>query len=727
MKAFRILGLTVLGIVLLLAAVIAIATLVIDPNTYKPQIERAVESSTRLEIDLAGDIDWSIIPLGLSLSQVSADLDGQPFARLDNLVAQVDFWSLLRFEPAVNEFVLEGMAANLTRNEAGQGNWERIMPEQDASQAEAEQAPEEAPAEPAADGEAEPLKFEVQRVRISDAQLRYRDEATGRDLTLDQVNLAAQNITLGTSFPLDLSFHFATNQPALDVNGSISAAIEASEDLKRFAVNDLNSNFDIAGEPLGDETVSASFSGDLGANLEEETATLEGFRAQLINLVLNAELNIKGFGASPQLRGNLAIEPFSARELLDNLGQPPIDTQDPGVLDNIALETNIGGPAGQIELTDFLLTLDDTRFEGNLEYALANGAIGVDLQGDRLDLDRYLPPASETDDAPAEETAGTESAPESDLLPLDALRGLIFDIRLGLTELIATKLKINEIEVAATGKSGLIKVDPIKGELYDGDFLVTAELDARQDNPRWQISQRLNNVQTLPLLTDLAELETISGKVNLQADVTTQGNRITSLREQAQGNASFNIAEGAFETVNLKAYACQGIALAHGETINTSQWPERTAFEAMNGEVQINGNVLNNNNLTAKLGGLDLSGEGTVNLAEMLLDYELGLRIVGAIHEDNACRVNERIQNLSIPLECRGSLEDPAELCSFDGSRFRDQLKDMAAAEAKRKAGKEVDRAVDKQLDKLLGEDEEGEETDGTRKQIKDAVRGLFN
>lgn len=225
---------------------------------------------------------------------------------------------------------------------------------------------------------------------------------------------------------------------------------------------------------------------------------------------------------------------------------------------------------------------------------------------------------------------------------------------------------------------------------------------------------------------DLAELDMLSGKINLQADVKTQGNRISVLREKAQGNASFNIAEGAFETVNMTAYACQGIALANGETINTQQWPQSTRFEDMRGAFQINGNMLNNNDLTAELSGMNLNGQGTIDLAEMLLDYELGLRIVGAIHEDNACRVNERITNIVIPLECRGSLDEPEGLCSFDGSRFRDVLKDMAQAEAKRKAGEKVDEAVDKQLNKLLGDDEEGE-TDGARKQLKDAVKGLFN
>lgn len=733
MKVFRILGLTLLGIVALLFALVVIATLVIDPNNYKPQIERAVEDATRLDLNLGGDIDWSLFPLGLTLNDVNADLDGELLARLDNLTAQVDLWSLLRFEPRVDTFILEGMTANLVRNEQGEGNWERIMresPDQPTDPAAAE-TPEGESGEPS-----QPLQFEIDEVRIADAELRLTDQASGQELVLDRVNLVSENISLGTTFPFELDFHLATSQPPLDVEGSVTAAVNFSEDLKRFVIKDLESQYQIAGEPVGGKTVEAALSGDIELDLAAETASLADLRAQIANLVLRSDVNIKGFGDTPQINGNLAIEPFSARELLATLGQPAIETQDPDALQQIGLETDIAGPAGQLELNNLILTLDQTQFKGTGRYGFADSAIKLNLQGNKLNLDRYLPPPSENEDAPAAadaqgdartasvaEDAENAETPETDLLPLETLRGLVFDVRVGLDELIAKNLTISDVEVRSAGQNGLITVDPVKAQLYGGDALLTARLDARSDTPKWQISQRLNNIETLPLLKDLAELELVSGKINLRADVTTAGNRVTSLRENADGNASFTMADGAFESVNLTSYACQGIALANGETIDTSTWPARTKFEDLSAVMQIDGNVLDNNNLSAALGGLDLDGEGTVDLARMMLDYELGLRVVGAVHENNACRVNERIMNIAIPLECRGSLEDPGSLCSFDGSRFRDALKDVAKADVQRKANKEIDRAVDKQLDKVLG----GEEDSGTRKQIKDAVKGLFN
>jgi AsmA protein len=236
----------------------------------------------------------------------------------------------------------------------------------------------------------------------------------------------------------------------------------------------------------------------------------------------------------------------------------------------------------------------------------------------------------------------------------------------------------------------------------------------------------VTSVKTLPLLTDLAEVDMLSGAANLKVAVDTNGNRVSTLRNNAKGEISFNLAEGMLRNMNLTRMACQGIALANQETLGTTDWGTHTPFNDMRGTLKIDGNTLNNTDLVAALAGMRLEGDGTVDLEQSQLDYELGLRIVGEIHRDNACRVTEYVQNVVIPVECRGNfVENPAGLCSFDGSRFRDTLKDIAANAARARVREETDRAKQRaeerareEIDKRLGEDGE---------RVRDAVRGLFN
>lgn len=127
MKAVRYLLIAIVAIVMLAVLAVAIAMAVIDPNDYKPQIEQAVERQTRLDLQLEGDIGWSLLPLGLELNDVNATLEGQRFVALRQLIAQVDLWSLITLSPRVHTFVLDGLEANLEVNAQGEGNWTRIM------------------------------------------------------------------------------------------------------------------------------------------------------------------------------------------------------------------------------------------------------------------------------------------------------------------------------------------------------------------------------------------------------------------------------------------------------------------------------------------------------------------------------------------------------------------------------------------------------------------------
>ncbi|MEP5982181.1 MAG: AsmA family protein, partial [Marinobacter alexandrii] len=494
MKAVRYLLIAIVAVILLVVVAIAIAMAVINPNDYKPQIEQAVEKQTNLDLVLEGDIGWSFIPLGLELNNVQANLEGDRFVALEQLVAQIDFWSLIAMAPQVDTFVLSGLDANLEVNEQGQGNWTRIMPEPaEGEQPKKDQAEEQAPADTTAqEGSGEPLNFNVSNVEISNAQVHYTDKSTGQAVTLENFTVTASEITLGSEFPLDISFRIETAKPKFEVDGSISARLAANEALNEFAVSGLSAVFDMNGEPFGGQSVTAELAGSARANLENETATLSGFTASLANLSMTTDLEVKGFGDKPALNGKLNIDEFSLKELLSNLGQPAVETSDPEVLEALAFSTNIGGPAGKVELSDLTLKLDDTTFNGSGSYNLANTGVVFRLQGDKLNADRYLPPKAEGEEEAAQEngdsasgqqTAAAQDAPESDLLPLDTLRTLLLDIDFGLAELIVSNLTIKEITASTTAEKGLIKVDEFSGKLYEGGFDAQVTLDARSNNP----------------------------------------------------------------------------------------------------------------------------------------------------------------------------------------------------------------------------------------------------
>ncbi|MDX1587885.1 MAG: AsmA family protein [Oleiphilaceae bacterium] len=722
MKVVRYALYALLGLIILLAAAVVVAVVVIDPNDYKSHIEEAVAENTNLELELAGELSWSLFPLGIEVNTVRTRLEGEHLASVEQLLARVDLFSLIRLSPSVHTFVLDGLDAHLVMDEEGQGNWERIMPETAGEEPATEEAATEPEPVQVGDADSSPLTFNISEVRIGDARVRFQDLKSGQDVTLEDFTLTASDIALGQDFPLALTFAVALKDPAFDLAGDIAMSINASQDLQQFTISDLESRYEMSGEPFGDKTVIAGLNGGLSANLADETASIRDLEATLENLRVTTSLEVQGFSNSPDLNGRFDLHEFSLRELLSRLGMPEIESEDMDTLKAISVGSDIRSDQGTVRLSDLKLRLDDTRFNGQFGYGLENGAIDLDLQGDTLNLDRYLPPTPEegeevatSEESPGEPTEGAGG--DAELLPLETLRTLIFNARLGLDSLLASNLSISNIEVKANGRDGQLALEHARGELYEGRFNVGATLDARSDNPRWNIKQELKGVQTLPLLSDLAEIELLSGNVNMNADVSTRGNTMNRLIGESSGKANFDIQEGAFEGFNMTQMACRGIAMAHGESLASNDWPKRTPFNDMSGRILIDKGVLNNESLTAELAGLRLEGDGTVNAATLDLAYRLGLRVVGEVHRDNACRVNERIQQVVIPVRCDGNLkDDPAGLCRFDSSRFTDVLKQMGKAEIDRKR----QELKQKSQEKL---DAEKEKLDQERKKREEEAR----
>lgn len=730
MKAVRYVLLTIVGLIVLAVVAVSVAIFVIDPNTYKPQIERVVEQKTNLNLDLAGDIGWSIFPLGLELNEVEATLDDERFVALRKLVARVDFWSLVSMSPRVHTFVLDGLDARLTVAEDGTGNWTRILPEGETPTAD-EAASEAAEEQTGEDGQpaSDVLAFAVEEIRITDASVQYEDQATGQSVVLQDFRLLASQIALGSEFPMEVGFLVNNSQPDVDVNGDISMRLTASEALNQFSVSGLDAKFGLSGAPFGDRTLQARITGSAAANTENETASLDEIRATLANLEITTNLDVEGFGAQPKVSGDLNVSEFSLRELIQTLGMEEIETTDSEVLNRLSLSTNLSGPAGVAELSDLKMILDDTTFTGGARYNIETGALSLQLDGDALNADRYLPPPAEEGEG-GQTSSGNGTAPagsESDLLPLETLRGLDLDIDLGLGELIISNLTITDINTSIDATGGELSLSDFSGKLYDGAFQSNIDIDARSDDPAWRLRAQVSDVETQPLLQDLAEMDMLAGAANINIDASTRGNRISILRESADGEVTFNLAEGEFTRMNLTRMACRGIALVNQEELTATDWDETTPFNDMEGTLAINGNTLDNTDLVAALAGMRLEGEGTVNMAASEIDYEAGLRIVGEIHRDEACRVTEYVEDVVIPVECRGNFtEDPAGLCSFDGSRFRDTLKDIAANAAREKVREETGRAREKAEEKAREEIDKRLEGEGGDK-VKDALRGLFN
>ena len=86
-----------LGLLALVVLGLFIASLVIDANRFKPEIESAA-ASAGIELAVNGDIDWQLLPLGIALSQVDFTMSDKSMAgNADKLAISVNFKTLVSF------------------------------------------------------------------------------------------------------------------------------------------------------------------------------------------------------------------------------------------------------------------------------------------------------------------------------------------------------------------------------------------------------------------------------------------------------------------------------------------------------------------------------------------------------------------------------------------------------------------------------------------------------
>ena len=124
MKAIgKILGLAILGLLLIIVALGFALTHLFDPNDYKDEIRDLARSKAGLELDIRGDIGWSLFPwLGLELHDTtlaSASTPQQPLADLRMLGLSVRVMPLLRREVQMSDITPDGLNLALPRDENG--------------------------------------------------------------------------------------------------------------------------------------------------------------------------------------------------------------------------------------------------------------------------------------------------------------------------------------------------------------------------------------------------------------------------------------------------------------------------------------------------------------------------------------------------------------------------------------------------------------------------------
>jgi len=684
-RMLKVIGIVVGAFVLLVVIALVAVGLLVDPNDYKDEITSAVNDATGRTLTLEGDLELNLFPrLGIALGGAEfGNAEGfgdQPFARFDSAELRIGLIPLLSRRIEIDRAMLSGLRLNLARNAQGETNWADL-----GGNATADTADQASDAEPADEGG--DLDISVDAVDIIDAEVTWRDASTNQDWTLSDFNLRASEFDAGRSFPLAISFGLDGAEVNVAVEAEMSALLDLAEN--QYRLDDLS--VDLAGEgsgwPGGSGDARLEFA-SFSADLTEQSLELEELVLEMLGVSVRGNLDGQDFMDGLSLVGRIEVDEFDPRGLM-SIFDAEIETADSNVLGRASANAEFYYDESSMGARQLVLSLDDSTLTGTV--GLRGERFEFDLTVDEVNIDRYLPPAGEGDDA---SSADAGSVDEIDL-PLDRLRNFSANGNLALNETQFLGLTLTDANFSLVADNGRMTLTPA-GALYGGTIEGEIGIEVQGDEARFSLRQALANVDMASMGRDYLNTEALVGTGSVNLDLTSVGANVGDIKRGLDGTAMISVADGALQGVDMWHQMMRLRSGITGPEVAPLEGDARTVFERIAVGGVVEDAVMTTDEFVATMPFASLTGAGTIDLltTELSLDASAGLVDGPTLQEDP---VLADYAGSQIPLRITGTLDSPVVLPDVGA-----MLSQAVQAAVREEVDEAVDEAVEEVQDRVL-------------------------
>jgi len=719
MKFLKRLIIGILGLVVVLFVVLAVFISTLDLNAYKEEIQQAIKDQTGRDLIINGELEASFFPwIGISIGELAlsnaAGFGDKPFARMDGAQVKIEVIPLLRRQINVDSVRLDGLNLDLQRDAKGHTNWDDLT-QASASTTTTTDKDQTTEVEGGAPAIA---ALAVGGISISNANISWLDVQGATDLKMSNFNFETGSIELGKPFSLDIGFDVKSNSLALESRVDTEGDITLDLENQKYSLSSFKIQASASGEGVPIKNAALMLGGDITADLGAQQLDIEKLVFESLGIALEGAVKITNLDADPQIVASLSSsDDFSLLALFEKLEIEAPVTADDSVMQAVSLQMQVKANAKQAELSDLTIKLDETTFKGHAEVLDLAGdlpPIRFSFNVDAIDVDRYLPPpppegAVATAEKPAEgaapEVASAEDIPIE--LPLELIRKLDIEGEFSVDSFIISHLVTKNILIPLKAKAGVITLDGIAAELYEGNILSTVSLNAQKDTPVYSVKMALPGIQAEPLLKDLLQDDApLSGKGSFDLDIKTTGNSVNALTSALNGRYGLVFADGAVNGVNIGYQLRRAQAKIKGQSFDGEAADyERTDFSALTMTGKFVNGVLNSDDLDLRAPGLRIEGAGIVDLPKTYVDYKLKT-LLGGTSEGQGGRDKSDLTGLRISLPIRGTFDElSADFTSVIIQAMKDDLKNRIN-EAKDKAKAKLNAEKAKAKAKLKAEEE---------------------
>ena len=449
-------------------------------------------------------------------------------------------------------------------------------------------------------------------------------------------------------------------QPLLaDVIASLSIEADVAGTSEEVSLAPFSLKAGVGGPLLGtaQEMLELSAARAVG-NLDSERVKVEGLSLTGLGLALSGDIEVTDLLETPKASGQISLPAFDLRALTERLKIALPEMADNTTLKKVGLSTRFAATDKSLDLDALTLTLDESSLTGELEVVdFASQDTRFDLALDRIDLDRYMPPAPATGDAQksaAPATPETAAAAAAEL-PVEMLRALKVSGDLKAGELKASNISLTNLELALRARDGLIRIDPVSANLYEGRYSGKVTLDATGDVPALAIKSKIGDVQVRPLLSDLANQRMLGGTASVDVDLTAVGAAVPDLEKTLNGTVKMAVTEGTIRGLTAFAKFGQRIGsvtdlVGKDSAQATGEEKKELYFTGLSATAVAKDGVITNDDLTLEAPLLRATGSGTLaNLPAKTLDYATEVTVVATLSGEGGTSLSD-LTGLPVPV-----------------------------------------------------------------------------
>lgn len=663
--------------------------LLITPNDFKPQITKLVKDQTGRSIDIPGDIKLHIsssletsfslgeIHLASNASFPESELLTSKYAELE-----ISLLPLIKDKALkVGTLSLQGVSINLIKDASGKTNWSSSVSKNDA--------PKEKTAEPSKT-ENGLQGLSIDSIKITDSKIRFVDKTKGISASITDFSFTTGHLTMGSTFPLETAFNATltrAGQPPLSGSVQLKTTLGVAPGFSNFTADDLTINATLTGDQVPGKSKELSLGFNTSVDLQQEELILKNLHAALDMTTLTGELQLHNF-SQPKTEGKLAVDITSLKQQLNSLDIALPNSRDDDVLDNFSASLEFEADPKAFTGKNINLVLDQTKLMATTSITnFAAPEITFTGQADTLDLDRYLPVKNQPKES-GSEIPETVSANKKTPLPVKTFRNLNFNMDFNLDSLRVSNLSLTKVQLTSSAKNGIIELKPLSLDLYQGTITVQGSIDATREIPVLHIRKKFSGVALEPLLTDLTGKAEISGKADIDIDITTRGLDQNALSRNANGTMSLLLSDGSIKRLRILQTIRQAKALINKEALTSAATDQPTGFATLSASGSITDGVFSNKDLLAESDLMKITGKGTIDLAAQEIDYLLTVFLTDRIERQQETGL-VALGNKPIPYRIKGPLNDIQQSAAIE-EMLKTELKATLLGELQKQLGVEA-------------------------------------